>query len=137
MAHVTSLVAGYHFLVGCVDFEVGPVVASGLVGSAGMLARIDCEVVETGPCFDVEAFEVDFQVAEVLGMATEVGKRVALLFSVEARMLSEAGMLFAVARNPHLSAPPVSAERRNQSLRGKNFPQDNFLQLQTGKIAQL
>ena len=133
MALVTSLVAGYLFLVGCVDFEVGPVVASGLVGSvgsAGMLARIDCDVVETGSCFDVEAFEV-------LGLATEVGKRVALLFSVEARMLSEAGMLFAVARNPHLSAPPVSAERRNQSLRGKNFPQDNFLQLQTGEIAQL
>ena len=130
MALVTSLVAGYHFLVGCVDFEVGPVVASGLVASDGMLPRIDCEVVETGSCFDVEAFEV-------LGLATEVGKRVALLFSVEARMLSEAGMLFAVARNPHLSAPPVSAERRNQSLRGKNFPQDNFLQLQTGKIAQL
>ena len=95
-------------------------------------------LVET--CFDVEAFEVDFQVAEVLGMATEVGKRVALLFSVEARMLSEAGTiseagtLFAVARNPHLSAPPVSAERRNRSLRGKNFPQDNSVQLQTGKL---
>ena len=125
-----ALVAGYHFLVGCFDFEVGPVVASGLVGSVGMLARIDCVVVETGSCFDVEAFEV-------LGLATEVGKRVALLFSVEARMLSEAGMLFVVARNPHLSAPPVSAERKNRSLRGKNFPQDNFLQLQTGKIAQL
>ena len=121
MALVTSLVAGYLFLVGCVDFEVGPVVASGLVESAAMLARIDCEVVETGSCFDVEAFEV-------LGLATEVGKRVALLFSVEARMLSEAGMLFVVARNPHLSAPPVSAERRNQSLRGKNFPQDNSVQ---------
>ena len=116
-----ALVAGYHFLVGCVDFEVGPVVASGLVGFVGMLARIDCEVFETGPCFDVEAFEV-------LGMATELGRMVALLFSVEARMLSEAGMLFAVARNPHLSAPPVSAERRNQSLRGKNFPQDNSVQ---------
>ena len=77
-------------------------------------------------------------------MATEVWKRVALMFSdggtrvvLEVGMLSEAGMLFVVARNPHLSAPPVSAERRNQSLRGKNFPQDNFLQLQTAKIAQL
>ena len=93
---------------------------------------------ETGPCFDVEAFEVDFQVAEVLGMATEVWKRVALMFSDDGtRVVLEAGMPSAVARNPHLSAPPVSAERRNQSLRGKNFPQDNFLQLQTGKIAQL
>ena len=103
-----------------------------------MLARIDCDVVETGSCFDVEAFEVDSLVAEVLGMATEVWKRVALMFSDDGtRVVLVAGMPSAVARNPHLSAPPVSAERRNQSLRGKNFPQDNSVQLQTGKIAQL
>ena len=103
------------------------------VDSVGMLARLDGDMVESDPCF-----EVDFLVAEVLGMATEVWKRVVLMFSDDGtRLVLEVGMLFAVASNPHLSAPPVSAERRNQSLRGKNFPQDNSVQLQTGKIAQL